>query len=175
MNPISEHLSGPVNKVNAERIAEGILKGDFNLEDLMLCFFSEDMRLCQSASWAVTKIADSHPELLYPYLEKMIDNLNKPVHDAIVRNTVRTWQFMDIPEDYLGIIYDNSYELLADPQRAVAIRVFAMTVCTNIAQHFPELGTEIKEIILEYWDHSTAAWRGRGKRELKRLEKLKEE
>lgn len=172
MNPVHALLSGPVNKSKADRVVEGILVDQYKLEDLMNCFFSPEMRLCQSASWAVTRLADQNPELMLPYLSDMVSNLENPQHDAVIRNTLRTWQFMDIPEEFRGIIYDVAFELFADPKRAVAIRVFSMSVCTNIAVHYPELVPEIKEIILEYWDHSTAAWRGRGKQELKRLDKL---
>jgi len=77
-----------------------------------------------------------------------------------------------IPEEYEGEVYDRCFIYLADPQYAIAIRVFSMTVCTNIAMRHHVLAHEIIPIIEDNWDHSTAAWRGRGKKELNRLRRV---
>ena len=44
--------------------------------ELMTCFFSDEKRLCQRASWAVGYMAEKNQKLLEPYLERMILNLN---------------------------------------------------------------------------------------------------
>ena len=142
------------------------------MQELMACFFSDDWVLCQKASWPVTMVADRAPELLEPYLSQMIKNLDRPLHDAVIRNTIRAWQIMDIPEEHEGEIYDRCFEYFADPQFPVAVRVFSMTVCGNIAMRHPSLAAEIIPIIEDNWDHATAAWRSRGKKELKRLRKI---
>ena len=79
---------------------------------------------------------------------------------------------MDIPESHQGEILDRAFQCFSDPKQQIASRVFAMTVCSNLAEVFPELAVEIITIIEDNWDHTSAAWRGRGKRELKRLRKL---
>ena len=159
------------SKKGASNLISKILNHQVELEALMACFFSDDWVLCQKASWPVTILADQRPELLEPYLERMLDNLSRPNHDAVVRNTIRTWEVMDIPEDLEGPIYDRCFEYFIDPGNAVAIRVFSMTVCTNIAMKHPSLAEEIIPVIEDNWDHATAAWRSRGRKELKRLRK----
>jgi len=156
----------------ASAIAQSIVNHQYEMSELMDCFFSDNWVLCQKTSWPITMVADRAPDMLIPYLPKMIKNLDRPHHDAVVRNTIRTWQVMNIPEDFEGEIYDRCFEYFADPQYAVAIRVFSMTVCGNIAMRHPSLAAEIIPIIEDNWDHSTAAWRGRGKKELKRLRKI---
>ena len=138
----------------------------------MSCFFSKEMRICQRASWPITFIAEKKPALLVPYLQRMIDHLDQPNHDAVIRNTVRSWQFMEIPEDYIGPIYEICFHYLIEPQYAIAIRVFSMTTCVNIATRFPELGPELTSVILNHIDHNSAAFRSRGSKELKRLKHI---
>jgi len=163
------------NKRDAKSLVHQFASGQRDIDDLMTLFFSDDWVMCQKASWPVTMVADENPDLLLPYIERMLTHLDKPQHDAYIRNTIRTWQEMKIPEEYEGPIYDKCFEYFADPQYAVAIRVFSMTVCTDIAMRHPTLAHEIIPIIEDYWDHGTAAWRSRGKKELKRLHELVDE
>lgn len=165
-------ISSIRNKADAQKLSDKIISGQAHISELMDLFFSEDLRICQKASWPLTIIADERPDLLLPYMKRMIDHLDRPHHDAVVRNTVRAWQVMHIPEEYEGDIYDRCFTYLADPQYAVAIRVFSMTVCANIAMRHPSLAQEVIPVIEDHWDHSTAAWRGRGKKELKRLRNI---
>jgi len=138
----------------------------------MSLFFSDDWVICQKASWPVTMIADKDPEILKPYIQQMINHLDRAQHDAVIRNTIRSWQAMKIPEEFEGPIYDKCFEYFADPQYAIAIRVFSMTVCSNIAMRHPSLAQEIIPIIEDHWDHGSAAWRSRGRQELKRLNSI---
>ena len=160
------------SKREASSLCTQIVNHQYSVDELMNCFFSEDWVLCQKSSWPVTILAEKNPELILPYLERMLFNLERPVHDAVVRNTIRTWAEIDIPEELEGPIYDKCFEYFVGHQYAVAIRVFSMTICTNIAMRHHALAAEIIPIIEDNWDHGTPAWRSRGKKELKRLNKV---
>ena len=121
------------SKENALQVLETIKKDPSRMKELMDCFFDEDLRICQHASWPAGMIADNDPELIIPYLEKMLNNLETPHHDAVIRNTFRTLQNLDIPEALEGLAFEKAFEFLVNPQNAIAIRVFAMTVCGKIA------------------------------------------
>ncbi len=172
MSSLKDEILSVKKQSQASSIAASFINHQNPMQELMDCFFSDDWVLCQKSSWPVTMVADRAPQLLEPYLSQMIDNLDKPQHDAVIRNTVRAWQLMDLPEEYEGKIYDRCFEYFADPQYPVAVRVFSMTVCGNIAMRHPSLAAEIIPIIEDNWDHATAAWRGRGKKELKRLNQI---
>jgi len=173
MSSVAELLAAGHNQTNAQRIATAIINRQYPIQELIDLFYSGDTRICQYSALPMELIAKQEPSLLYPYLDKMLAALDDPKSiNGIFRNTFRTWQFMPIPESHQGEILDKAFQYFQDHQQAIAIRVFAMTVCTNLAETFPELAPEIITIIEDNWDHTTAAWRGRGKRELKRLNKL---
>jgi len=159
-------------KHDARNIASQVVDGIYPIQELMDLFFSDDWVLCQKTSWPLTMIADKDPEILKPYIQQMINHLDRAQHDAVIRNTIRSWQAMKIPEEFEGPIYDKCFEYFADPQYAIAIRVFSMTVCSNIAMRHPSLAHEIIPIIEDHWDHGTPAWRSRGRQELKRLNSI---
>jgi hypothetical protein len=114
-------------------------------------------------------IADHKPELIIPYVERMLHNLDAPHHDAVIRNTFRTLQNIDIPEELEGLAFEKAFNFLANPQNAIAIRVFAMSVCGNIAQKYPELKHELIPIIEEQLPYGSAGFKNRGIKVLKSL------
>jgi len=130
------------SKKIAQQVVDLIIEDESLIDDLMNCFFSEEMRLCQYAAWPVGIIAEKHTTILLPYLPKMVSNLDTPNHDAVVRNTLRTFQFMLIPEELQSEVYDRCLEYLSNPKYPVAFTAFSMTVCTDIAMIYPELKEE---------------------------------
>ena len=172
MSDLYKRIIRGQTKHDARAIALDVVKGKYGIDELMEHFFSDDWVICQKVAWPVGMIADEDPQLLMPYIGAMLENLERPVHDAVVRNTIRTFQFMDLPEEWEGPVYDKCFEYFSNPKFPVAFRVFAMTVCTDIAMSHPELAQEIIPVIEDNWENVSAAWRARGKRELKRLRAL---
>ena len=68
------------------------------------------------AAWVIPSIADKNiDKLIQPHLKTMIEQLNKPVHDAIKRNVVRMLQFTTIPKKLQGITLEYCFQLLNNP------------------------------------------------------------
>ncbi|MFT6335200.1 MAG: hypothetical protein ACI86M_000093 [Saprospiraceae bacterium] len=158
---------------NSKRIAsvvlDAVVSSPDRMDELMDLFFDKDLRTCQRAAWPVGLLADKNPKLLEPYIERMLVNLDAPHHDAVIRNTFRTFQVTDFPEDLEGVAFDKAFDFLLDINNAIAIRVFAMTVCGNIAMKYPELCHELIPVIEEYLPHGSAGFRSRGNSILKKL------
>ncbi len=159
------------SRQNTDAILEAIKKTPTRIDELMQLFFSDNLRHCQRAAWPVGFLGEKYPELLEPYMSPMLSNLELPKHDAIVRNTLRTWHFMDIPEEIEGPIFDRCMKYLMDTNQATAIRMFSMVICSNLAMKYPELKEELIPIIEDYAPHGTVGFRSRAKRELIRLRK----
>lgn len=157
------------SKEIALKIVTEVSDNPSRIEELMACFFDKELRLCQRAAWPVGMISDYRPDLIIPYLEKMLTNLDSPHHDAVVRNTFRTLQNIDIPEEIEGLAFEKAFNFLLDPQNATGIRVFAMTVCGNIALKYPELKHELIPVIKEQMPHGSAGYLSRGNKVLKSL------
>ena len=115
-------------------------------------------------------IHDQHPSLLEPYLPQIIKHLRHPdIHDAIKRNIVRILHNVKIPEEHYGEVADICFTYLEDPNVAVAIRAFSMTVLWNICQEVPELMPELRATIEDLLDYSSAGFKSRGKKILKMI------
>ncbi|HKR03372.1 MAG TPA: hypothetical protein VJY62_01950 [Bacteroidia bacterium] len=159
------------SKAQTMKIVKFIGNDAKKFKDLMDLFFNDEYRVVQRSAWAVNMCAENHPELIKPYLEKMIDYLQKPVHDAVRRNTVRILQFIDIPKNLTGKVASVCFDLLQSKKEPVAVKVFSMTVLAKICTGATELKNELRLIIEQQLPYSTAGFQSRAKRILKEIEK----
>lgn len=166
---IKKLLEDEHSRVATDKVLGYIFSYPDKIGELMACFFDENHRFCQRAAWPVGDLGEKYPELLIPYLPQMIANIKSPKHDAVIRNTVRTWQYMSIPEAYLGEIFELCFNYIIDPKIPVAIRAFSMTVCAKICKSVPELKEELILAIEEQLEHGSPGIRSRGKNVIKLL------
>ena len=166
---IKELLEAEHSKVQTIRVVDYIGEDNDKFEALMQLFFADDWCLNQRASWPIPLIVDRYPELIYPYLKRLIKNLENPSHNAVVRNTVKLFQDIDIPEKLQGQVVNLCMTLLADPKEPVANRVFSMTVIYNISKKWPDLQNELRVLIESQMESESPGFKSRGRKILKAL------
>src|SRR5258708_28278469 len=89
------------SKRQCDRIVKYIGKDKDRFAELMRLFFEGEYRITQRAGWPLSNIVQLHPALITPYFKPLLDNLDKKgLHVAVVRNTIRLLQDVDIPEKY---------------------------------------------------------------------------
>ncbi len=162
------------SKAQASIICAGVISGHLNIAVLFDLLISGDMRMRQRASLPIEMIAKSAEYLIYPHLESLIEVLHREnIHDSLPRNILRIWQHMSFTEELIGEIYDISFAYLSNPNNAIAIRVFAMSTCSKIADQYPELSQELILTIEEQYPHASTGFRNRARKELQKLKQLK--
>ncbi len=171
---IVSEINKDFSKAQVIKIANYIGVDEERFGTLMAVFMKGLYINTQKAGWVLSECADKYPLLIIPYFRNFIQKLQEPVaSDSVKRNIIRVWQHIDIPDEYTDEIYDICFNFL-NSNEAIAIRVFSMTVCYNIARKIPELKTElrltIEDILLKNQDGS-AAIISRGKKILAELKK----
>lgn len=167
---LSKLLSQPQNKEIRDQIIDYIGVSESRMAELMDFFFHEEWRYNQSAAWPLGVIGENNPHLLLPYLTPMLENLKQNPKDAVVRNTVRTLQYIELPEELEGPVYDICMNYLLDIKQAVAIRAFSMTTLANIAEKHPELRSELIVVIQEYFEIESSGFKARARKIIKRFQ-----
>lgn len=158
------------SKANADLIKEWIGTDEDRFALLVRLFLENEYRVSQRAAMVLGHIHDSFPFLLQPFLPQIIKHLRQPdIHDAVKRNIVRILQNVEIPKEHHGEVADVCFTWLEDPNIAVAIRVFSMSVLWNICQEVPELMPELKATIEDWLDYGSAGFKSRGKKVLKMI------
>lgn len=161
------------SKEQAEKIAKWVGNNSERFAQLMHLFMTDVYRVVQRAAWPVGMIAEKHPSLITPHLGEMVARMgNAGVPVAVKRNVVRLLQFADIPEALHGQVMNTCFDLLADVNETIAVRVFSMTVLARLAKTYPEIIQELKLIIEDTLEHEpAAAFIARSKMVLKQLAK----
>lgn len=168
-----EEILRDFSKVKAMEIAAYIGKDQKRFDTLIdLFLYDESLRVTQRSAWILSHVSDHHPPLLKPHIKKLWINLQKPQSDAIKRNTLRVFQDFPIPKSVQGIAATICFDYLADPNEAIAIHVFAMSVLFNIGKEEPDLLPELKMMIEEMLPNGSPGIRSRGNRILKGINAL---
>lgn len=124
----------------------------------------------QRSAWAVRYVGENAPEIMAPWLPKLVTNLQNPNHhDAIVRNTLNVFETIPFPSDLDGELADHCFGYLADPKAAIAIRCASMTILEKICERVPELKTELRMLLEEHLDQESAGFKSRARKVLGRL------
>lgn len=136
-------------------------------KELMSHFLGPTYRLSQRAAWAVSYCAEHHRELVKPYFNKLVQQLERDdTHVAVRRNVARMLQFIDIPKRFEGRVYDVCYNLLDDAHQPVAVRAFALSAAAKVAKGEPALLDELRLVATKYPSLMTAGFRSRCRRVL---------
>ncbi len=157
------------SKQNIVRLADWVGADRKRFKELMELFLKGEYRVTQWAAWLVSHVADRHPELLTPYLDKMLKRMIEPgVHVAVKRNVIRILQFIELPRSLYGKVATICFDFL-ESNEPIAVRVFSMTVLVNIAEHEPDLKKELRLIIEQRMPWEGPAFQSRAKKILKQL------
>lgn len=158
------------SKRNTAAIARWIGADRRRFALLMELFLNGDRRTVQRSSWILSCCVENHPELLLPWLTKVVDRASHSgIHNAVQRNVVRSLQFLAIPRRHQGRIANLCFQFLQSAETPVSVKAFSMTVLANIAAEEPDLKREIGLIIEEMLPYGSAGIRSRGHRILNRL------
>ncbi|HTM93394.1 MAG TPA: hypothetical protein VL095_13320 [Flavisolibacter sp.] len=167
---LREEILKEHSKPQALKIAGYACESRKNFKELMKCFLDDEYMLAQRAAWSVGWAARQKPQMIQPHIKDLVSVLyKKNVHDAVIRNSVRVLQEIEIPEKFHGEVMDACFQFLEEPSTPVAIKVFSLTTLFNLSKRYPEIKPELKLIIEDNLEHETPAFRARVKRVLPKL------
>ena len=167
---LREEILKEHSKSQALKIASYACESRKNFKELIKCFLDDECRLAQRAAWSVGWAARQKPQMIHPHIKDLVSVLyKKNVHHAVIRNSVRVLQEIEIPEKFHGKVMEACFQFLEKPSTPVAIKVFSLTTLFNLSKYYPEIKPELKLIIEDNLEHETPAFRARVKRVLPKL------
>ncbi len=160
-----EKLEQGHSKTTTTEIVNAICKSSKKMDELMKCFIEGPVQITQRAAWPMSFVAQKHPELLLKYYDLLIDLLNQPnKHDAINRNILRAFQFVEIPEKHQGKVLDVSFKLLNSSDEPIAVKAFSMTVIYNLSKKYPDIIPELRASLESLMPNASSGVKSRGKK-----------
>jgi hypothetical protein len=170
---LREELLREHSKKQCEKIRAWVGDDQQRFDELFKLFLKGEYRLTQRAAWPLSYCVQDHPGLIKKGFGRLVRNLSVPgIHDAVKRNTVRILQHVDIPKQYQGELMKTCFRYVASPREAIAIKVFALTVLTNLAELYPGIKNELKLLVEQQLPTASAGFRSRAREELRRVDAL---
>ncbi|MCW3106616.1 MAG: hypothetical protein JWQ09_1122 [Segetibacter sp.] len=167
---IREELLKEHSLQNTLKIVDFACTSTDNFSQLMQCFLCNEYRVAQRAAWAVSYVASKKSSFIQNYIKDLVDQLSrKDVHNAVIRNSVRILQQIDIPAEYHGEVMNACFTFIENHDTPIAIKAFSLTTLNNLSKIYPEITQELKLIIEERWDIETPAFKSRAKQILSRM------
>lgn len=160
------------SKKQCLRIVKWVGADPLKFKELMKCFLAGEYRVAQRAAWPVSYCVEAHPELIKPYFKKLVEKLNDPnLPEAVPRNTIRLFQEVEIPEKFEGQVMDYCFKAISSPTAPIAVKAFSIRVLENLSEKYPDILQELKTTIEERWDQETPAFKSRGRKILKKIDR----
>ena len=158
------------SKKQTDRIVRYIGNDKTRFAGLIELFFKGEYRITQRAAWPLSYCVRDHPELIHPYFKRLLDNLaRKDIPVAVIRNTVRLLQDVEIPRRFHGRVMNTCFEFIQQPETPIAVKAFSLTILGDLAADYPDIRSELRLIIEEQWEHAAPAFRSRARKVLKTL------
>ncbi len=120
------------------------------LKEITAMVLGDDPILSMRASWALSHVSYSSPQNIYPLLPQLLKFLQgKHQHTGAIRNTIRIFHEIDIPEKYCGPIFDLCLGYVKNAALPHAVRAFSIVTLAQICKKYPELKTEVELVLNE--------------------------
>jgi len=161
------------SKLTWDLITKDVIKSPINFQILIDLYTSEKHKDVKHIGQVIGKVAEKQPQLFDKSILRIFNHLADTNSNSVKRNTLKAFQFINIPESIEGQLYDLVYNYLTSNTESIAVRAFSITVLRRICENHQDLIPELIETIqLIQLENKSAAIQSRSKHELKKLAKL---
>jgi hypothetical protein len=144
------------------QLADYLVTNKVYLNKIIDIYCTGPDRITQQAANPLEWIARTKPAVLIPYVNRLVKALAMAdVNTSMKRNTLRIFQFMDLPQKFQGQIVTLCFKYLEDPAEPIAVKVFSMSTLHRQAGHSPELMRELKLVLEHQLPYGSAGFRSR--------------
>lgn len=157
----------PIKK-EAELVARSIAKDPNHVQQLWEWCISNEKHSWR-ATWLMDKVYDIDPNLVRPYIPKMIALIPTLENESKQRQYLKLISCEPIPKDISGEFINRCFDLLINTTTAVAVKAHAMQILYNFSIIEPDIKNELALILEEQMEHGSAGFCARARKLLKAL------
>ncbi|OFY64880.1 MAG: hypothetical protein A2V64_04190 [Bacteroidetes bacterium RBG_13_43_22] len=143
---LQKMINNMMSMQEAEWVAASAGENPVLFQKLLDYSYSPDRKLAFRASWTLSKVCDKYPELIYPHLEKITEELNGIDNESTQRSFLRILSLTDlqkISERHHGILAEHCFKALNSGFSAIAIKAYSMEIIYKLALIYPGLANEL--------------------------------
>lgn len=159
----------------AEWVAASAIENPEIFLKLMEFSYSSDTKLAFRSSWILTKVCDQVPEIISPYIPKLVEDLSGINNESILRSFLRIISLSDLGKlgrKQHGLLTDLCFGYLNSGFTAIALKVYSMEILYTLTLTYPELANELSTSIRILMEDGSGAIIARGRIILKKLAEI---
>jgi len=167
---IEEKLVDSSRKLIDYVVAE-VNENEALFEETLQIAFSGKPQIASRAARVVCFCVEQKPSLIFPYIDRFIENIITQKNKSVVMNFLKILTFDILPEneESLGRLVNYCFEHLLNKDETAAITVYAMEILYLVTKREPELIPELILVIEDRIPYGSAGIKHRGLRILKKL------
>lgn len=164
-------LGSDRSKTSIVRLSKAIAGNPEMLKEIVRIIYSENAPLPLYASRVLTDLSEKHPQLIRPYVSRLINTVRDFKVSGVKRHILRTLATQEIPHKLQGKMVSICFDFILDASEPVAVKVFALEILSRLSAMHPGLKSEIRAAIMDQLPKTSAAFHSRAKKVLKKMEK----
>jgi len=168
---VKQHLADS-SKALADLTANMVYDEPSLLNPLIEVAWLDQEPISQRASRVVSICCCRFPELLKPYVSSIVENLKELKSEGPIRNFLKI--FAEVPVKLTNrnksILLNLCFDYLSKAC-AVSLKVYSMEILFKLSEDIPEIRRELYHLIEEQVPESSAGFKSRGNKILKKLSK----
>ncbi len=172
---LKKMINGMMSTKEVEWVANSAIENPEIFRKLIDFSYSEDKRLAFRSSWTLTKVCDNYPELINPYLPRIIEALDKVDNESAQRSFLRILSLCEwhsLNNRHHGMLAEHCFNALRSGSSAIAIKAYSMEIVYRLALIYPELANELSVTVSMLQEGGSAGIVARGHMILKKLAEI---
>lgn len=161
------------SRANTDFVLGIILQKPELLSELISIVFKKEEPVSRRAIWVLDICDEQHPDLIKPFIEKIIENLSFEGHDAYRRHSLRILSRHEVPDAKEVKVFDFCLKTVTGNE-ATAAKFHAINILYRFAQKEPGLKHELIAAIELGIQEGSVGLKNIGQKTLKKLRMLPE-
>ncbi|MEI6455327.1 MAG: hypothetical protein WCO93_03475 [bacterium] len=166
---LEELLLVEMSRRNTDLIAGLVLQKGELFDELMDVFLRNEEPVSRRAAWVADTVSEIEPELLIPFLPRIINSLRIFSHDGLKRHALRMISRSQFPDSVKGELICICFDWILSPAEAVAAKVYCMNILYSLSLAEPDLKKELADSIEWRMHEESPGFRAHGTKVLAKL------
>jgi len=173
MEEIEAFLLKNYGKAHALDLADVLSRQPERIPELLNIILKEEEPISRRGAWYFSTLFDKHPQLVIPYVDELIANLEMIKSQAILRCFLRTSSRVQIAEQYHAYLIQYSADVIISNKSEIAVKAMAMDIFFQIAKFQPDLFNELEYMIDLIYPEGSKGIQNKCRSMLKYIEKIR--
>jgi 8-oxo-dGTP diphosphatase len=168
-------VNNMISMKEAEWVATSAIENPAIFINLFEYSCSPDKKLAFRASWILSKVCDKFPEIIDPYLSRVVEILNELDNESALRSFLRIISLSDlekISNQQHGVLADFCFNSLKSGFSAIAVKAYSMEILYRLSLIYPELANELSASVMVLMEDGSPGIVSRGRMVLKKLAEI---